>query len=158
MSEVPQLDHHSLAAVFSGLSSNTIVLAVKSLSKFWCDWARQQLKHSPSTVYITRWIPLWALKQRGINSFTTDQQDRLMVNYASVGDLEALDWLYSQLGRISDIVIRAAAWVGKVNVLSWAKSHGSNIGIPVLLGAAGSGNVEVLDWLEATGETRRILR
>ena len=133
ISEVPQLDHHALAAVLRHLPPNTTVLAVKSLSKFWLEWARQQLKQHASTVSSRDWIPLWALRQHGVANLTTDQQDSLMLMYALVGNLEALDWLYLQLGRIPDAAVMAAITHGKLSVLKWAKDHGSDITIPALI-------------------------
>ena len=77
-SQVPSLDHNSVALIFNHLPHNDKVLAVKSLNRFWHDWATQQLNESASMVRGREYIPLWVMKDRGIMQLSAAQQDEVM--------------------------------------------------------------------------------
>ena len=151
ISQLPSLDQNSIAAIFGFLPQNSKVLAVKSLSTFWRDWAMLRLKDRANEV--SGWGPLWALKQRGIEQLTPGQQDAVMRSLAAAGDQEGLTWMHQQLGRLPTSVAMAAAATGQLGVLQWAKKHGcSTGGRHVFQAAACAGHLHVIEWLEGEGD------
>ena len=151
ISQLPSLDQNSIAAIFGFLPHNSKVLAVKSLSTVWRDWAMLRLKDRANKV--SGWVPPWALKQWDIRELTPGQQDAVMRSLAAAGDQEGLTWMHEQLGRLPTAVAMAAAATGQLGVLQWAKEHGCNTGgRHVFQAAACAGHLHILEWLEGQGE------
>ena len=112
----------------------------------------QQLKRDASQVLVRQYIPLWAVKDRGIKQLSAAQQDEVMGQFAAAGDQQGLQWMHKQLRRIPATVVVAAACTGKLNVLIWAKAHGCSIEHPALCSAARHGRLDVIQWLEERGD------
>ena len=148
--QLPALEDDCIALVFSYFPYNETVLAVKSLNRFWHGWATQQLMGNLSPPLRRAYIPLWALKKRGIWRLSSKLQDEVMGHFAAAGDWDGLRAMHKQLRRVPETVAMAAAYTGQFNVLTWAKAHGCAMEKTALVHAAGGSRLDVIQWLEET--------